>query len=217
MRETMSERAFVARVAALGGLGSARDARRAIRATLAALAERLDDADAHAIEDAVPASFGGALHAKKHLGAFDVAELYDRVRRREGVSIGFAREHAQVVCRVVGESMSDEALARIEHALPPSFVELFEPPSHEPEEPAPPRKSEHARHRRTLATGRPGSTHPIAESAPRGAQSHSVVAEKNPYGERKLSSTRGLTQERLDESLATSKPDVSRRIDESSD
>jgi hypothetical protein len=40
----------------------------------------------------------------------------------------------------------------------------------------------------TLATGRPGSRHPLSEAAPSAGQSDSVVANGNPHGDRKLSS-----------------------------
>jgi hypothetical protein len=57
----------------------------------------------------------------------------------------------------------------------------------------------------------------MSESAPHSAQSHSVVCEANPHGETKISSARGMTQERLDESLATAHPDEHRTIAKASD
>jgi hypothetical protein len=42
------------------------------------------------------------------------------------------------------------------------------------------------------------------------------VCEENPHADSKLSSAKGLTQERLDESLATAKPEQGRRISRAS-
>jgi uncharacterized protein (DUF2267 family) len=194
---------LLGRIKQLGGLQTTREATAALRATLAALGERLSDRDRDLVAGVLPRSVAGALHKGKRRGAFDIAELYNRIRRREGVTLGFAREHAQVVCRVLGEILPDVARREIERALPESFAELFSPPRSfdpPPEHPVAPG----AQHR-TLATGRAGSLHPLSESRPRAAQSHSVVSESNPHADTKLSSASGLTQERLDESLATAR------------
>jgi hypothetical protein len=58
----------------------------------------------------------------------------------------------------------------------------------------------------TLATGRPGSQHPVSEAHPETAQERSVVNAENPHAETKLSSSRGTTQERRAETLATGAP-----------
>lgn len=60
---------------------------------------------------------------------------------------------------------------------------------------------------RPLSEARPGSRHPVSEAAPKDAQQHSV-AEDNPHGDTKLSSTDGLTQEREHETLAEGEPKV---------
>jgi hypothetical protein len=133
------------------------------------------------------------------------------VRARLGVSAGFAREHTQAVCASFGELLSAEITQVLESDLPPPIAELLRP--REEGEPPPHRIARAAAHH-TLATGRSGSAHPLSESAPPGAQAHSVAREKNPHGETKISSASGLTQERLDESLATSSPSTRRTISE---
>jgi hypothetical protein len=55
----------------------------------------------------------------------------------------------------------------------------------------------------TLAEGRPGSRRPLAEARPPAGQADSVARTDNPHGDTKLSSARGLTQEREKESIAT--------------
>lgn len=57
-----------------------------------------------------------------------------------------------------------------------------------------------------LASGRPGSRHPLSEAKPNGGQSNSVVESTNPHGDTKLSSSKGLTQEREKEDLAEGQP-----------
>ena len=94
-------------------------------------------------------------------------------------------------------------------------MELFRsPPSSEPPPEHPVAKKE--RHH-TLATGKPGAEHPLNESRPHAAQAHSVVREKNPHADTELSSASGMTQERLDESLATVQPDDTRTIGRASE
>jgi hypothetical protein len=73
-------------------------------------------------------------------------------------------------------------------------------------EPPPHAQAVHASPLSTLAHGRPGSLHPIAEAAPASGHAHSIARNDDPHGDTKLSSSTGLTQERLRESLATGRP-----------
>jgi hypothetical protein len=129
--------------------------------------------------------------------------------RATSVPLAVAVEHAVVVCRAIGGTLSEQAHARLERALSPELVALFTPH----EAPPPP---EHplagAGHR--LADGRPGSRHPISEAAPRAGQADSVATADNPHADTKLSSARGLTQEREDESLSTGNPRSGRPVNE---
>jgi hypothetical protein len=54
----------------------------------------------------------------------------------------------------------------------------------------------------TLAEASASSSRPLYAAQPQRAQSESVARSDNPHGETKLSSARGLTQEREDETLA---------------
>ncbi len=142
-------------------------------------------------------------------------DLVDRTRtfgefRTESEAVRALR----AVCRSLGEVLPDEVLDKLGEALPASLVELFHP---YPEGEAPPHRMAASARRHTLATGRPGSSHPLSEAKPPDAHQHSVANEDNPHAETKLSSARGLTQERLEESMATAKPETRRRIGESSD
>jgi uncharacterized protein (DUF2267 family) len=206
------------RIADLSGLDTTEEAAAVLQATLVAMGQRLAPDVRDTIAAALPDEIGAVLRRSEselESESESESEFFDRVRRREGVSLGFAREHAQGVCRALGEILPGEALRALEEALPASFAELFHPPP----PPAPPpgyRVAKSERHH-TLATGRPGSRHPLSESRPPTAQSHSVVREANPHADTKLSSASGLTQERLEESLATAHPSKGRRISNASD
>lgn len=203
------------RIVQLAGLDTTQEASAALRATLTALGERLLDEDRDIVAGALPPELGVILRSAKFRGSFDVADFFDRVRRSEGVSLGFAREHAEVVCRAVAEALEEEARLRMEGALPDSFAELFRVPL--PSEPPPAHPLGQSERHHTLATGRPGTRHPVSESRAEVAQAHSVVREANPHAETKVSSARGLTQEQVGESLASAQPDSRRTISKASD
>lgn len=201
---TVEADALVARIRALTGLDTEQEALLAAEATFSALGERLHPQDISAVANVLPGRFARALHTRSWPGDFELEELFRRVARAEGVNLGFAREHVLSTCRALGEMLGDEARRTVQRSLPAPFAALFAPYDAEGA-PAPYHAPAGEHH--TLATGRPGSTHTIAESRPPIAQSHSVVREKNPHADTKVSSAHGLTQERLDESLATARPD----------
>jgi uncharacterized protein (DUF2267 family) len=174
--------ALLERVRVLGGLDTTSEASNAVRATVIALGERLKEDERRVLASALPAPLGRRLRSMKRSSTFDVAEFYERVRKRERVSAGFAREHAQAVCRSLSEVLPPGARQTLDEALPESIAELFHPLSFGGSPPAHPVQGH------TLATGRPGSNHPLSESHPHEGQAHSVVLEANPHGDRKLSS-----------------------------
>lgn len=212
----MDEQTFVTRVTELVGFSDVKQAERAIRATLATLGGQLPARERNALAEALPASYRASL-GEDGYRALDRGEFYQLVGLREGVSLGFAREHAQVVCRVLSEQLPRDLCATISQLLPESVADLFLRPSSTPPPAPPPHGVPHGGERHhTLATGKPGSQHPISEAKPPGAHSHSV-GEQNPHGDTKLSSSTGMTQERLDDSLSTAHPTPRRRISHASD
>jgi uncharacterized protein (DUF2267 family) len=173
-----------------------KEAHAAITAVLAALAQELGRLEADALADALPRTLSSALHAQRNVAGDSLPE---RVAFIERVSSGRAREHVGAVCTVLAELLPESLLSRLAHALAPGSAAWLAPPSPEADEP-------HLRPRRhTLAEGRPGSDRPLSESRPPAAQSDSVVIADNPHGDTKLSSSRGLTQEREHETLATTR------------
>ncbi len=202
--QAISRQALLEQIIRYGGAAKADGAARALKATLATLGDRLPDEARVMLADALPQRVAKVLRAHRYGGPFDVGVLYDRVARREGVALGVAREHVQVVCRVLGELLPEQVARTLEAALPSSFAELFRRPS--AGRPPPHREREVSPALNTLASGKPGSLHPLSDARPPGAHSNSVVREANPHEDTKLSSASGMTQERTDESLASGSP-----------
>ena len=65
-----------------------------------------------------------------------------------------------------------------------------------------------------LADGRPGSAHPLSEAKASEAHAESVARTDDPHAETRLSSAKGMTQEREQESLAEGHPKRSNAEDE---
>lgn len=175
---------------------------RAISATMEALGERLDPVDAGMVAEGLPHELAEPLRRHHDVHAdFDVGDLYRRISSLAGIRLGLATEEAQVICRVVAQAASREALAHLRH-LPMEFAVLFGP---RPGGATAPHRATPPGAGRTLATGRPGSMHPVSESAPHRTHDESVASAANPHADSKISSSQGMTQERDDQDLAAGK------------
>jgi uncharacterized protein (DUF2267 family) len=207
---------FVEEASARAALSGPEQAERVLVATLGALGQRLVAEEADALANELPAELAEPLRRASYVHDFEPDELYERVARREGTSIGFAREHAEVVCQLLAEAVSPDVLLRLRKHLGAPWAELFvrRPPSTPPahvvhrEPSAPPRP------RTTLSEGHPGSRHPVSVSRLDRAQTHSVARSDDPHGDTKLSSSHGLTQERQHDTLAEGQPGRKRPISE---
>jgi uncharacterized protein (DUF2267 family) len=180
-------------------------ARRATEAVLAGLRRELGRPEAEALANELPADLADVARHGRYSGDRDLASW---VAAEEHLSPAAAIEHAASVCRALAELLTPTTLERLRRALPPKTATLLEPSSTE--------RREHRSHGgTTLADARPGSRHPVSEAAPARAQADSVVASDNPHGDTKLSTSRGLTQEREHESIAEGHPGASRPIADS--
>ncbi len=184
------------------GLGE-REAAAVVSDVLAALRADLGRVEAEALALALPVMLAVPLLRGGSPAGESVAA---RVAAAEKIPLGHAVEHVAAVCGALARRLPLPALERLRAALPAATARLLEPPSTPELEP-----TLHPR-RNTLAEGRPGSRHPLSEARPPAAQAESVVASDNPHGDTKLSSSRGLTQERERESLAVGRPGPGRPI-----
>jgi uncharacterized protein (DUF2267 family) len=198
---------WVDEVAERAGMTVRAQAERTIEVTLRALRSGLDDADVRAIAAELPSRFARVLERGAFERELDEAALDERVRRREHVSLRFAREHAQVVCQILAERLPEAVLASVRKRTPVTSrlfetrPELPEPPPYVPEHPP-----SSSAPKCTLAAGRPGAARPIGEARADIAHSASVARASSPRDASKLSSARGTTQERADETLSTGAP-----------
>jgi uncharacterized protein (DUF2267 family) len=214
MATRIDEATFVKLVREQGLVDEPR-ARHAIVATLDALGAHVPEPERDLLGLALPQKFAHALAARRFRGPGNVAALEKAVMKSEHEKLGFAREEIEIVCGALGELLPEELATRVERTLEPSIAALFQPVSREVGEP-PPYELAYSPKHHTLATGRPGSEHPVSSSGPKGAQTESVAA-ANPHEDTKLSSAHGETQEREEESLATAHPRSDREIAESHD
>ena len=123
--------------------------------------------------------------------------------------LGVAVELTRAVLQTTAEALRGEVVARVRLELPADFGALLE----RPQEGAA-RGVHLVPERRTLAEGRPGSSRPLYSARADRVQSQSVAATDNPHGDDKLSSARGLTQEREAETLAEGRPGSTRPLSE---
>jgi uncharacterized protein (DUF2267 family) len=196
------------------------EARSALQATLRALRSGLTDDEARALAQELDGPWAAPLREGVYEGELTVEEFYRLVAFHEQRRLSVGAEHAQIVCRALGSLLSPTALQRLVQQAPLLAREFDAPPAPQviqcPEHLRAAAAPEH-----TLAGGRPGSSRPLSEARPNpdrtlsggraeNAHAHSVARSDDPHADTKLSSARGLTQEREGESLARSQRSVRR-------
>ncbi|NUO54933.1 MAG: DUF2267 domain-containing protein [Polyangiaceae bacterium] len=187
---------IVARVKEALGMLSDDDTERAIDAVLDAIGRLLTPDEAGSIAQHLPARLATILVlASESTEAVDSErDVVSLVASREGMPASAAYETVKVTCEVFAGYLPEDVVERLQHDLPSELAALLVHPHGEwcvPEPVVP--VSAPVRRRRgatTLASGRPGSSHPVSESRPERAHSNSVVRNPNPHGDTKLSSGR---------------------------
>lgn len=174
---------LIAHVAAHAGCERALAAH-AAREVLATIGGYLPDAERARVADELPAELAATLRATAPR-ALPVTERL----LGAAVSAARARELIASVGRVLAETLSRDAIAAITAAAPPELAELVVAP-------APARDAPRPGSGRSLATGRPGSAHPVSEARDDRTQDDSVARDANPHAGRKLSSGRPRTSGR---------------------
>ncbi len=151
----------------------------------------------------LPEWLGSVVARGAFRGDIGADGLYRRVAARFGVDVGRAVEVTKLACAAVAHGVDEDLVAALRRHLPASIGELFVDRPHEADRPLPEHRERPlpGGEGRTLATGKAGSHHPVSESAP--GHRDSVARSSDPHGDSKLSSSRGLLQERNRETLAT--------------
>ena len=136
----------------------------------------------------------------------DIGALRTRLARALSVDAMRAQEYLQITMAGLADHLTDGLLSKLHHELPDDVEALLQRDVTKGGQP-PQRASGHGRQ---LADGRPGSRRPMSETAPGssrpvsqaapGPRHQNSVAERNPHADTKLSSAKGLTQEREGES-----------------
>ena len=167
----------------------------------------LDGPAARRVCDAVVEVLGGCMPDPRRVARWLPEPLDEVLIRGEGAGIddrdGFYREvgrsldllpapameQAQAVCTALAEILDAEARQMIAGHVPGDVAELFAPIRRPPS----PERPVHDETGRTLASGQPGSRHPLSNSPPRGHRDS--VARDVPHGESKLSTGHPSTEE----------------------
>ena len=179
---------FATHVAAHAGISAAR-ATEVTVAVLKGIGIYLSGPTREFVAEELPPPLAAAV-----LEPDDLATTIEERVLEPGATAGEAREIVASVCRVLAEELSTEAVSAIHASGPVGYAQLFATPSREQSGSAGDRED-------TLATGQPGSRHPIVEARPERTQTNSIAAD-NPHDATKLSSAAGTTQERSHETLA---------------
>ncbi len=124
MSPRFDENEFLARVSALTGLPPTR-AVKAVRATLTALRTELDDSERADLAAVLPVSWIDTLRTSDEPHPSGRGEFFERVQAAEHVSVGLAEEHAEAICRALGETLPKRVLKRLDVALPRTVDALF--------------------------------------------------------------------------------------------
>lgn len=180
-------------------------------AVVDALGEVLTSDEAHAISAHLPPRLAQLLLVGVGRDAHgDVESLVAGVAWRENVPRAVALEHVTAACDAIASRLPESVRHRLRADLPREIAALLtESATMTP--PAPFTRTRRHPPRATLATGRPGSAHPVSEARADSAHAHSV-ASPDPHADSKLSSARGTTQEQAHDTLAEGVPGPTRTI-----
>jgi uncharacterized protein (DUF2267 family) len=204
---------FLEQVAARTGLSSRAQVETAVRAVTEALGALVDHAHRDELTAHLPAPLAQMLRGAPSDADADASAFLRRVAGAEHLPAGFAVEHATAILETIGSGLHPSVRRQFASHLPEEMRDWLEPRRGA----APPPPPSHARHHEgghRLSDGRPGSAHPISESAPRPAHSESVAQSTDPHADTRISSAHGTTQEREQEDLAEGHPGASRPISE---
>ena len=201
------------RLVELGPFRSESQARKALIATLEILGTQLFEEERQRMRAELPSEVSGLLSQQRPLDPCSLDEFFRRVARRERIRTSLGVEHAQITCRVISEALQPSTRKLLRRRLP-ELAAVFELPEQPETPPYEPHRLAGAPH--DLAEGRAGGTHPLASSDTETlAHRHSVARSADPHAETRLSSARGMTQEREGRTLAKGRPGSRRPVSRS--
>jgi len=209
----MDQTQFVQEVSVRAVLPLEGQAEGAIQVTLEMLGKHLPTAHAAQVARRLPEDIAQFLRNSRYENDVEPDQFYREVAERAGIPVGFAREHAQVVCQVLAEAVGVEGRQHLRVDVPRAMAELFTP-RRTSSPPPPPHFHPHLvepGQGHTLASGRPGSTNPVSEAIS-AAHLHSIARSDDPHADTKVSSAEGLSAEQHHETLATGRPGSKRAL-----
>jgi uncharacterized protein (DUF2267 family) len=192
--------------------GDAEVAERVFWDALDALGPTMQADDRRALEGALPSDVVDRLLAAHHAPERGEAEVVAALASSASLAPGRALEVLQVVAETLAGRLPELLRGRLERHAHPELAPLWTAPS-TPEPPPRPVHHPAPGHGHTLASGRPGSRHPLAESGPAG-HVDSIALNPDPHGDRKLSSARIVGPERT---LAEGRPGSTHPLSEGGD
>ena len=208
------------------GLDSDEAADRLLTRTLPVLRRLLTRTEAEWMTRVLADEHAQLLSGGADWESFGPEDLFRCVAEDQRVSLGVARETVELVCGAMADCMDDASVEHLQRHLP-EYAYLFDPERtrlpaphpffYDPSQTGGAKAGESVSSRsiafgrpggtRPVSTSRPGSAKPVSTARPERAPTHSVARSADPHADTKLSSSRGLTQEREHESLATGPPE----------
>jgi len=154
------------------GLGSRPEAEKLLKATSKALSSCLTAPDRARWASHLPSELRKTLAAGAQSPTRSALDVYAAVAHAEGVGARFGTEHAQAAIRVLASVLDAESAELLAQHLPDELGNLMVDPTRSVGVALGPhrRPSSTARPGGSLATGAPGSSHPLSEAAPRSPQ-----------------------------------------------
>jgi uncharacterized protein (DUF2267 family) len=183
----VDEQQLIDRVRVLSGLQEPAELVRLLEATARALAACITQPDRQRWAATLPRPMRELFLATPYDGAQRTSDVYAAVTRCEGVSARLGIEHAQAAIRALASDLPADLAELLARHLPTELAEFLtqtsRPHAVAASHVAPPP----ARHGGAISSAAPGSTHPLAEARPSGAQSGSVAG----WDERRMEQSLG--------------------------
>ena len=201
--ESLDTAEMVAKMRQRGPFADDRAALQTLFAVLEVVGHRLPPEEREVVARCLPEPAAQVLRRAEPFESKLALSVIGDIASRERISLGLAAEHWDIVASVILDVVHQEGRALLARALP-ELARVLERTELE----AGAGRAEFPRHAPDdLAEGHPGSDQPLCAGNPAAlAHRHSVARSSDPHADTKLSSTRGLTQERDEDTLADGKP-----------